>query len=60
MKCKIVGVCDSANSVMEKQRIKHSNILYVFEGCGEEKEGSKSFEAHTQGKGKQQQSNLEK
>ena len=51
MQCKIVGVCDSANSVMEKQGIKHSNVLCIFEGRGEEKEDSKSSETLTQKKG---------
>ena len=59
MQCNIVDVCDSANFVMENQRIRHSNFLYIFEGCGEEKEDSKSFETLTQRKRQQQQINLD-
>jgi len=41
-------------TVMEKHGIRHSNILCIFEGCGEEKEDNKSFETLTQRKRQQQ------
>ena len=59
MQCQIFGVCNNANFVMEKQGIRHSNVLCIFERRGEENEDKKSSEALTQRKGQQQKSNLD-